>query len=426
MESLFLKYGKSSLSLSLRNRNYIILQPAGNDPVPNPERYFSTVIDNPLSGPVLDQLFFSNDKVVIIVSDITRYTGAEIFLPVLLQKLNKIGISDKQISILFALGIHRRLTDRERKTIVGNEVAKRIDMFDHNPDDRDQMEYIGETLRGTPIVVNQRILKSDGLILTGNISFHYLAGFGGGGKALLPGVSSRESCMAFHKLILKSGNYGLKPRSFAGQLKGNILQDDILETVDKISPDFLINTITNSSNKIIFATAGEVKEAHKKGCNYFIKQKGIHIKEKADLVVVSCGGYPKDINFIQAHKSIDHAFQSVKEGGVMIVLAECIEGFGSPTFHEWFKYTNNESFIENLHYVFEINGQTAFSVYMKTKLVKIILISSLKENDIIKMSMIPAGNIEEALMISKDLLGEGHTTYIIPEGASTLPAYSEQ
>ena len=423
MDELILKYGKNSVSFSLKNEHYEILQPAKIEAASNIEQYLADVIDKPSGCPPLDQIFFVDGRILIVVSDVTRYTGAEFFLPILLQRLNKAGILDAQISILFALGIHRGLTDRERKTIVGEEVAQRIAMFDHDPDNRNQMEYVGETHNGTPLLINRHVLKADGLILTGNIVFHYLAGFGGGGKALLPGASARESCMAFHKSVLKSVDYGIKHKTYAGLMENNPMQEDILEAVNKLSPDFLINTITNSSGEIIHAVAGELREVHKKGCDFFMNHYGVHIREKADLVIVSCGGYPKDINFIQAHKSIDHAFQAVKEGGVMIVLAECADGLWNPTFLGWFQHTDRESFLQYLHERFEINGQTAFSTYMKAKAVKIILVSSLRKEDVSKMNFILAANIQEALSASEDFLNRNDFTYIIPEGAHILPIH---
>lgn len=423
MDKLALKYGKTSVSFSLKNEHYEILQPTKIEPVSDPEQYLANVIDKPSGCRTLDQIFLADDRILIVVSDITRSTGADFFLPILLQRLNKAGILDAQISILFALGIHRELTDTERKAIVGEEVARRIAMLDHDPDNRDQMKYIGETLRGTPLLINRNVLKADGLILTGNITFHYLAGFGGGGKALLPGVAARESCMAFHKLVVKSADYGIKPKTYAGQIENNPMHGDILETVNKLSPDFLINTITNSSGEIIHAVAGELREAHNKGCNFFMNHCSVHIREKADLVIVSCGGYPGDVNFIQTHKSIEHAFQAVKEDGVMIVLAECAEGFGNSTFLNWFQHTERESFLQNLHAAFEINGQTAFSTYLKAKAVKIILVSSLAKEDIISMNLIPTANIQEALSISEDFLDGNDFTYIIPDGARILPIY---
>ena len=423
MKTLTLKYGKTSVSFSLKNEYYEILKPAKIEPVSDTEQYLVSVIDKPSGSSAFDQIFLADDRILIVVSDITRSTGAEFFLPILLQRLNKAGIRDSQISILFALGIHRAQTDTERKAIVGEEVARRIAILDHDPDNRDQMEYIGETLRGTPLLINQNVLKADGLILTGNITFHYLAGFGGGGKALLPGVAARESCMAFHKLVLKTAGYGTKPKTYAGQMENNPMQEDILDTANKLSPDFLINTITNTSGEIIRAVAGELREAHNKGCNFFMNHCSVKIREKADLVIVSCGGYPGDVNFIQTHKSIEHAFQAVKEGGVMIVLAECAEGFGNSTFLNWFQHTERESFLQNLHTTFEINGQTAFSTYLKAKAVKIILVSSLREEDIISMNLIPAENIEEAFFRTEDFLDENYFTYIIPDGAHTLPIY---
>ncbi len=426
MDKLTLKYGKTSVSFSFKNEYYEILKAAKIEPLSDPEQYLASIIDNPSGFRTFDQIFSADDRILIVASDITRSTGAKYFLPILLQRLNKAGILDAQISILFALGIHRGLTGTERKAIVGEEVARRIAMLDHDPDNRDQMEYIGETLRSTPLLINRNVLEADVLILTGNITFHYLAGFGGGGKALLPGVAARESCMAFHKLVLKSANFGIKPKTYAGQMENNSMHEDILETVNKLSPDFLINTITNSSGEIIHAVAGKLMEAHNKGCNFFMNYCSVHIKEKAELVIVSCGGYPGDINFIQTHKSIEHAFQAVKEGGVMIVLAECAEGFGNPTFLNWFQHAERESFLQNLHVAFEINGQTAFSTYLKAKAVKIILVSSLTREDVTIMNLIPAANIREALSISKDFLGGNDFTYIIPDGTRTLPIYKSK
>jgi len=161
--------------------------------------------------------------------------------------------------------------------------------------------------------------------------------------------------------------------------------------------------------------------AFEKGCEIFMKNFSLPVTQKADLVIASCGGFPKDINFIQAHKSMDYAMNALKDGGVMILLAECSQGYGHPTFHQWFKYHDLNEFEDILKVKYEINGQTAYSTLIKAKRAKIILISSLPPQEVRQMSLIPADNMEEALSLAKQILGDNPATYVIPEAGSTLP-----
>jgi nickel-dependent lactate racemase len=195
----------------------------------------------------------------------------------------------------------------------------------------------------------------------------------------------------------------------------------MMEACQGLPPVFLFNTILSPDKKIIGAISGDLTRAFEKGCKMFMKDFSVPVSEKADLVIASCGGFPKDINFIQAHKSMDYAMGALKEGGVMILLAECSNGYGHPTFHQWFKYNDLKEFEINLKANYEINGQTAYSTLIKAKEAKIILISELPPDEIRQMSMIPAENIEDALSLVRIFLGDNPTTYIIPEAGSTLP-----
>jgi len=188
-----------------------------------------------------------------------------------------------------------------------------------------------------------------------------------------------------------------------------------------VKPCFLINTIMNSKKQIAEVFAGDPKEAFMKGCIYFLEHYAVRIMEKADIVIASCGGAPSDINFIQSHKSLEYSKNALKKDGVLILFAECGDGIGNDTFLNWFEYENADEFELALRKNFEVNGQTAYSTFIKAKEYKIVLVSSLPKEIVKKMSMIPAANIEEAMDIASSMSGSNRSAYIIPQAAKVLP-----
>jgi len=419
---ILLPYGKGEIKLPFSNLNLKeILLPSELIPPKDMINKVKRSLMFPILSEPFQNLFSLKDKVLILVSDITRKTGSDIFLPVLINELNNCGISDKKIEILFSLGIHRALADDEQIFIFGKEIASRIRAYNHDAWS-DETKLLGTTSKGNRIYLNKRIFEADKIILTGAINFHYLAGFGGGRKSLLPGVASYESIISFHLLSLyPEAGKGRHPNASTGVLTGNPMEEEMNEVLDMVKPGFLFNTVTNSKGEVLEIFAGNPKEAFLKGCIYLLDNGAVKIKEKADLVIASCGGYPLDINFIQTHKSLEHSKNALKKDGVLILLAECKDGIGNKTFLNWFDYKDLNDFEMALRKNFEVNGQTAYSTLLKAKEYKIILVSSLSKEVVEKMSMIPAANIDEALDIAFSLTGKNPSTYIIPHGAKTLP-----
>jgi len=360
------------------------------------------------------------DQVVVIVSDITRYSGAEVFLPILLNQANKIGIPDKDITIVFSLGIHRPMNQEEQIKVVGREVAQRVKMENHNAKAPD-LVYLGKTSRGTPVIINRRVAEADKIILTGTIGYHYLAGFGGGRKSVVPGVAGFETCVANHLLVLNPDYPGKHPRARAGILQGNPMHEDMVEAAGMIPPKFLLNTILSPQYSILQLVVGDWENAFYQGCKIVDQFFRVPIESQADLVIVSCGGYPKDINFIQAHKTFDHAFNALKPGGVMILIAACTEGLGNPDFLNWFQFKELEVMEEALRSSFQINGQTAYSTLLKAKVGKIFLLSELPDEVVRTMGLTPVHSISEALTQAYRILGDKPNTYLIPYGGAVLP-----
>ncbi len=365
--------------------------------------------------------FMPGDRVVIVTSDITRYTGSEIYLPLLVERLNRHGITDGDIEILIALGIHRTQTEHEHKKILGT-LFGRIRVSDHDCDDHDALTFIGTTSSGIKVSISRTAVEADHLILTGTIGFHYFAGFSGGRKSVLPGIASRKACMASHFAVLNPGaGSGKNPLAITGNLDGNPVHRAMEEGCALAKPAFILNTVLDTDKRIIAAFAGDWREAHAAGCRFYRQHFTRSLEEKCDLVIASCGGYPKDINLIQAHKSMEYAAQALKENGVMILLAECRDGFGNGTFFNWFRHKTMDEFEAALREQYEINGQTAYSLLHKAQRFRIILVSQFPGSQVEEMGMIPARTLDEAMGLAVGMLPDGWRCYLMPEAGCVLP-----
>jgi lactate racemase len=416
-----LLYGAASFPLDLPPAR---LRAVISPPLPTPAGSPAEIIGEALAGcDDILRTFKAGERVVIVTSDITRYTGSELYLPLLVERLTARGIRDDAIEIVIALGIHRRQTPHEHEKILG-PLYGRIRVSDHDCDDPGKLVYLGKTGNGVEVEVNRHVAEANRIILTGTIGFHYFAGFGGGRKAILPGVASRKSCMASHFAVLNPPpGSGRNPLAATGVLDGNPVHQAMVEGCAMVRPDLLFNTVLAPDKKVIAAFAGDWREAHETGCRFYLERFSCPLREKADMVVVSCGGFPKDINFIQAHKSMEYGSQALKEGGVLILLAQCRDGYGNATFFNWFRYRELGEFEAELRRNYEINGQTAYATLQKARRFRVILVSGLPPEEVATMGMTSAASLAEALKQAEEMLPKDYAAYVIPEGGTVLPVY---
>ena len=423
-EPLMLKYGHYSLSLpaDLPSSCTLIKPSANLNPPLDTRGYINSVLDSPHDAVPFDEFIKPDHSVLIVLSDVTRTTLSELYVPVIIERLKQNDIADKNITLLCALGIHRKQSADEHRTLIGTTLCERFSVIDHDPFDRASLDLLGTTRRGTPVELNRLLTQADSIILTGSIRFHYFAGFSGGRKSILPGVSSFDTCVANHLLVLNSPEEGGRnPMARPGVLRGNPVHEDMEDAAHLVNNAFLFNTIVSPQRHLLKAVSGNIHTAFQRGCRIFKDHFSIPLTEKAELIIASCGGHPWDINFIQSHKTMDMASGVLHDGGVMILLAECSQGFGNPRFLEWFKHTNPDTFESALRNSYEINGQTAYATFLKARKHHIILISNLPEDEVRSASMVPARTIEEALELAYSILGKNPLTYILPEGSSNLP-----
>lgn len=363
-------------------------------------------------------------RLSLIVPDKTRNCGAAIVLPILVRKLNDLGIPDAQMRIVLALGSHSAHEGGEIEQIVGSEIFGRMEVVEH--DSRSEtLVFLGETKFGTPVHINRDLVEADRIIIVGTAVHHYFAGYGGGPKMINPGCAGYETITRNHARTIDSKSGGIHPNCRAGVVTGNPVQEDILDSLRFISADFLLETVLDAEGRIIEVFSGELLEAHEQACKCVDELYKIAISELADMVVVSCGGYPKDINLIQAHKSLNNAFYAVKPGGVILALAECRDGIGSQTFMDWFKYSDEEDLLAELQRNYTLNGTTALSLRMKTKACKIVFVSGLPEQTVSTLGMYPAASLEQGLRLAEDLLPRSFSCYVMPNGSLTLPFLNE-
>jgi nickel-dependent lactate racemase len=343
-------YEKKHIGLDIPDKNIVSLN-YKNDSEEEPadeEKIISEAIKNPVSTDILSNLAYSKSSACIIVSDITRPCPSYKFLEQIIKELKKVKVKD--IKILFGLGIHRNHSDEEKIRLVGNYAAENARLIDF---DAENVEFVGTTSFGTPVEVSKEVISSDFLIATGNIEYHYFAGYSGGAKAVMPGVCSKKTISANHSMMLEND-------SVAAKFISNPVRQDIEEAGRLVSINFLFNVILNDSKKIISAVSGKNNEAFIKGIKIYDSLYEINVDEKADLVITSPGGYPKDINLYQAQKALDNIKGIVKDGGKIVFVAACSEGYGEKMFEEWMQEVNDyEKLSKKIKQNFVLGGHKA-------------------------------------------------------------------
>jgi nickel-dependent lactate racemase/HD superfamily phosphodiesterase len=418
-----LKYGKTVIDLDFPESASILSHVEKASEQNNDE---AAIIHRALAAPIdslpLEKVVRKGEKTCIVVPDSTRVCRAAIFLPILIEKLNACGIEDHDILILMANGSHRKNTPEEQIEILGEAIVNRIRIIEHDCQDSTMMVHLGETAKKTPVFVNRYLIRSERVILAGGVLHHYFAGFGGGPKLVVPGCAGYETILKNHRFTIHPEFQALHPACEEGNMDDNPVHADIRDALKFVTVDFTLNVVLDSHGFICNAFAGELFAAHQKACEVVHQLHSIPFQQKANLVIASAGGYPKDVNLIQVHKTIHHAFQVVAKNGVLIIAAECADGIGSKTFMEWFDNDPDLATMhQNLLNNFKINGNTALALKMKTEQVKILLLSKLPSEIVKKLGMIPVNSITEALEIARTQLPSDYQTTIIPDTATFLP-----
>ncbi len=325
--------------------------------------------------------------VSIVVADKTRLCDYKTYLPWVLNILHQKGIENRHIQFFIAYGTHSRQSDEESLTAYG-DIYQKYRFIHHDCNDQSLFAYLGKTHLGTRVHVRKDILESDLIITFGALSHHYFAGYGGGRKLLFPGLGYKSDIYQNHSLFLDQELKKLSPGCQPGNLEDNPLAEDLKQIDDMIETQRVsIHGILDSKGRVCRLTCGNTYDDFLRACKGLDSFYKAGIKKQYEFVIASCGGFPKDINFIQAHKAINNAAMFVKDKGSLIVLAECIDGIGSDTFMEYF---NNQDFaraFDILKTDYKGNGGTALSMMAKTGRINIFLKTALDDKSCHKIGV---------------------------------------
>jgi len=362
------------------------------------------------------------ESIAVVVSDSFRKTGVEKLLPTLVKEIREAGAQDEDISFTFATGIHRGPTPDEQREILGPAIHERFRerLYNHDAHDAANLVYIGTTKRGTPVEVNRRVHESKRVIATGSVVLHYFGGFGGGRKAIVPGLASAKTIAHNHAMNLDPDEDRLDPAVRIGALDGNPVAEDMLEATRLTHVDGIVNTVLNGKGEIAGIFAGELDAAHRCATEFALGLFSVTIPEKADLVIAAS---PDTLNFVQTHKALFNAFQAVKPSGRIVLLAPCSEGLGGETFEKWLRLGSRSAIFKALREQSEINGQTALSTIEKAPITDFV--TDLSAEDIGLLQGRKAASLQEAIDQALESLAlEGRTDptcYVMPNAAYTVP-----
>lgn len=341
----------------------------------------------------------------ILASDITRPAPSHLILPPLIRRLRDLGIAD--LKIVFALGTHRRMTAAEERRLL--QGCTSLPYIQHDPKN---CVSLGETRRGTPVEILQCVASSDLIVATGNIEYHYYAGYSGGAKAVLPGVSSERSVIKNHELMRD-------PLSITGRLDSPVRQD--MEDAANIAGlDCILNVVLNGKNEIVQSVAGDYISAHRIGAATVDRMYRRAVRP-AEIVVTCAGGRPKDLNLFQAQKALDNAKNAALPGGSIILVAECCEGLGHPVFERWAREaTSAEDCWERFGREYEFGGHKAAFLAKESMEHHLILVSSLSREEAEMCFFTPAANLDEAVHLAQARQGKDARMLVMPHGNLTL------
>lgn len=427
MKDFDLKYGKSHFTTQLPEGNIIqVIEGKSYPGIDDIPAEVIRALDAPIDTPPLKEIVRPDHKVAIIVSDITRaWIKYPKILPAMIDYLNAAGVPDKNIFIVMALGAHRKHAPEELELLLTKEVMARIRVTEHDACNEDELKYMGTTSLGTKVYLNKEVVEADTVILTGGVVYHFMAGYGGGRKSVLPGIAGYNTIQQNHSLLLyPEGSevcLNLKDCGSA-KTKGNPMHEDQMEIAAMLDADFLLNVVLNPEGQHAGIFAGNYITAWEKACRLIDHIYGVEIKEQADIVIASAGGFPKDINLYQTSKTIDNAAHAVKPGGVIILLSECKDIKEPPDFAQWFELGGPKGMEKELRCNFTVPGYCAlFEVQMATEATYIMV--TLPENaELIRgVGMIPVTTLEEAMKIAYEKAQPNPSIIVMPQGANTLP-----
>ncbi len=410
-----LPYGEKKLILDIAEKNLVdVIQPREYIAPARPENIIKNAITNPIGKERLSDIARRGDTVAIVVEDHTRPCPTKDILPPILEELSRAGVNDSDIVIIVGNGIHSPPDFETIRKVVGDKITRNYRIITNDAENGDYV-YVGKTKYGNEVEVLREYVERDIKIITGNIEYHYFAGYDGTRRSILPGISSEETIQFNHRMMFDEN-------ARAGELKNNPVHHDMNDAMHLAGCDFAFNVVLNSNRRVVGAWAGIPDPVLDAGAKVVDEMYKIKVKEKADIVITAAGGYPHDIDLFQACKALHMAVPVVKEGGVIILVGECRNGHGNEVYYEWMKkYSNSDEVKSALMEKFVTGAHKAYYHFRTIEKYNVILVSDMDEKEVKEVfRMTPERDIERALNMALDIAGGDAGVRVIPYGTNTL------
>jgi len=413
---ILIPFGKHQLNADIPNL-LSTLRPKDVPPLKDPIKAIRKALKNPIGTPPLKDLAKGKKDAVIVINDITRPYPSKMLVTGIIRELNEVGIHDKKIKLLVATGNHRANTETELESMLGTDIVNRIKIYNHNDLDKESLTYIGTTKRKIPVYIDKIFVQSSLKVLTGLISPHHSAGFGGGRKSILPGISGIETIHIHHSFPIRPSQPSM------GWIDGNPFHEESLEAARLAKVDFIVNTVDNEKKEVVGVFAGDVDGAHREGTKLCDNIWRVKVPEKADVVITSPGGYPRDFDLHQSQKALSTAEMCCKPGGVIILVAEAIDGVGK--FGNWLKDAKTPREVIERFKKEGFTRDASIKAFMYARaLIKhkvIIVTKGVPQEELRNMFLIPSLDIQEAVKKAINITGENTKFIFIPHGNDIIP-----
>lgn len=426
MEQVHLKYGASAVDFTIEGAKSVAYLHA------NPMRviedikdeFISCITSQVIDSLPLNQLVGKDDKVTIVISDMTRFwMRQDILCGLLVEYLNdSIGVPFENIAVVIALGTHRKNSEEDKRKLAGEYTYTHVASVEDHDCDAPDLVYVGTTSFGTRVSVNPLAVGRK-LICIGGTVHHLMAGYGGGRKSIVPGIASRETIRMNHQMALDPVQPKSDDRIGSGKVAVNPIHQDMCEAAGLVHVTFGINIVVDQSSRHSGLFCGNFHTSWKESCRYVQKCYGLPIDYKADIVIASCGGFPKDLNFYQSTKSLFNGAHAVKEGGTLILLAECPEGSGAKDFFDWIKPLQKGCLDQALRKDFTIGGYIFYAACESIRKSRTLLLSSL-EPEVVKDMEVTSYKDMSDLLATVDF--KDKDVYVIPYGGSLMPQIRDE
>jgi nickel-dependent lactate racemase len=419
MVDVWLPYGKTDVCVRVPARNLLgTIEPKERQGAVDAKAEVERALKEPIGSKRLSEIAKPESKVAIVVDDATRKVPSEVLLLPVLAELNAAGVKDENVTVIFGCGTHRAVKPEEATALVGAEALKRVKAISHDCRAAD-LVHVGTTkTHGNKVYVNRVFAEADVKVLLGDVGFHYYAGYGGGRKSVLPAVCGEETIKHNHAMLLHAN-------ARTGILEDNPVHRDMTEAARLAKVDFIVNVVENKKGEIVKAFAGDLEQAFMEAVKLVDEMYRVTVDRRADILVVSAGGHPADMNLYQAYKALDNALDAVKRGGVIILVAECPEGHGNQVFYDWMTRLGDLKNVEReVKRNFVMGGHKAYYLLKALQNHQIILVSSLPDyyaTSIFKLKTARAVN--DALAEALKIVGSASRVWAMPQGSYTLPIF---